>query len=375
MLELLRKLGLPTVSASTQGPAIDNVISLVHWLMLILFVGWGAYFIYTLIRFRSSQQPKADYHGVKNHYSTYAEVAVALIEVVLLIGFAFPIWASRVNDVPDTLDSIQIRVVAQQFAWNIHYPGPDNVFGSTNIDLVNDEEQNFIGLDRTDEYAKDDVVLQNQLKIPVNTPINILLSSRDVIHNFKLPELRVSQDAIPGMTIPVWFEATMTTEEFDSFANSKLTNNEPYRGGEPFSDSNNNGKYDVGEDFIDIIIENHFYDPWDYFTDKKNGKYDEGENFVDNNSNGEYDVGEDFTDKKNGKYDAGEYFVDQANNKWDPPKGFEIACAQLCGLTHSQMKGYLTIYDKDGYNAWMDQEQQFLLEEAEDEDDWGDDEW
>ncbi|GIS47697.1 MAG: hypothetical protein Ct9H90mP20_3670 [Candidatus Neomarinimicrobiota bacterium] len=75
------------------------------------FVGWGIYFIYTLIRFRLAKQPKADYHGVKNHYSTYSEVAVALIEVVLLIGFSFPIWASRVNDVPNTLDSIQIGLL------------------------------------------------------------------------------------------------------------------------------------------------------------------------------------------------------------------------------------------------------------------------
>ena len=292
MLELLRKLGLPSVSASTQGPAIDNVISLVHWLMLILFVGWGIYFIYTLIRFRSAKPPKADYHGVKNHYSTYSEVAVALIEVVLLIGFAFPIWASRVNDVPNTLDSIQIRVVAQQFAWNIHYPGPDNIFGSTSLDLVNDEEQNFIGLDRTDEHAKDDVVLQNQLKIPVNRPINILLSSRDVIHNFKLPELRVSQDAIPGMVIPVWFEATMTTEDF-----LKTIKGTPR---------------------------------------------------------------EDFEEQKPG----------------DQYKGFEIACAQLCGAQHAQMRGYLTVYDEDGYKQWMETEQEYLLEDAEgDDDDWGDDEW
>ena len=161
MLELLRKFGLPSVSASSQGPAIDNVISLVHWLMLILFVGWGAYFIYTLIRFRSSRQPKADYRGVKNHYSSYVEVAVALIEVALLIGFAFPIWASRVNDVPNSINSVQIRVIGQQYAWNIHYPGPDNVFGSTKIDLV-DEAENPIGIDRSDENAKDDVIMINQ---------------------------------------------------------------------------------------------------------------------------------------------------------------------------------------------------------------------
>jgi len=281
VLELLRKLGLPTVSASTQGPAIDNIISLVHWLMLILFVGWGIYFIYTLIRFRASKQPKADYQGVKNHYSTYAEVGVALIEVALLIGFAFPIWASRVNDVPNSLDSIQIRVVGQQFAWNIHYPGPDNIFGATKVELV-DEAENPIGLDRSDENAKDDVVTINQLHIPVNRPINVLLSTKDVIHNFKLPEFRVSQDAISGMEIPVWFKATMTTEEF---------------------------------------------------LETAKGTAREG-------------------------------------------MGFEIACAQLCGLGHYRMKGYLTVHDDKGYGEWMDEQQEYLLEElSDDEDDWGDDDW
>ena len=281
MLELLRKLGLPTVSASTQGPAIDNIISLVHWLMLILFVGWGIYFIYTLIRFRASKQPKADYQGVKNHYSTYAEVGVALIEVALLIGFAFPIWASRVNDVPNSLDSIQIRVVGQQFAWNIHYPGPDNIFGATKVELV-DEAENPIGLDRSDENAKDDVVTINQLHIPVNRPINVLLSTKDVIHNFKLPEFRVSQDAISGMEIPVWFKATMTTEEF---------------------------------------------------LETAKGTAREG-------------------------------------------MGFEIACAQLCGLGHYRMKGYLTVHDDKGYGEWMDEQQEYLLEElSDDEDYWGDDDW
>ena len=281
MLELLRKFGLPSVSASSQGPAIDNVISLVHWLMLVLFVGWGAYFIYTLVRFRASRQPKADYKGVKNHYSSYVEVAVALVEVALLIGFAFPIWASRVNDVPDSINSVQIRVIGQQYAWNIHYPGPDNIFGSTKVDLV-DEAENPIGIDRSDENAKDDIVMINQLHIPVDKPVNILLSTKDVIHNFKLPEFRVSQDAISGMEIPVWFKATMTSEEF-----LETTSGGPREG-----------------------------------------------------------------------------------------KGFEIACAQLCGLGHYRMKGYLTVHDEEGFANWMDEQQEYLLEEAGDEDDdWGDDEW
>ena len=279
MLELLQYFGLPLVNASTQGPAIDNIISIVHWLMAVLFVGWGVFFIYTLIRFRASKNPKADYHGVKSHFSSYLEIVIAVIEVGLLFGFAFPIWASRVNDVPKGSDAVQIRVVAQQFAWNIHYPGPDGVFGKSSADLV-DEAENPIGLDRSDEFAKDDIFTVNLLHIPVNTPINISLSSKDVLHSFGVPELRVKQDAVPGMEIPVWFEATMTTEEF---------------------------------------------------LETTKGSAREG-------------------------------------------KGFEIACAQLCGLGHYRMKGFLTVHENEGYAAWLDEEAEYLEEEG-DDDDWGDDDW
>ena len=246
--------------------------------MLVLFVGWGIFFIYTLLRFRESKNPKADYGGIKNHYSSYAEAGVALIEIALLFGFAFPIWASRINDVPQGPDTVQIRVIGQQFAWNIHYPGDDGVFGKTDVNLVN-EQDNPIGIDRSDDFAKDDIWTINQLHIPVNTPVNILLSTKDVIHNFKLPELRVSQDAISGMQIPVWFEATMTSEEF----------------------------------------------------------------------------------------------LEQSVGTGREGKGFQIACAQLWGLGHSKMVGYMTVHDDEGYANWLEEQKEYLLEE--DEDDWGDDEW
>ena len=138
---------------------------------------------------------------------------MALIEIALLFGFAFPIWASRINDVPQGPDTVQIRVIGQQFAWNIHYPGADGIFGDTKVELV-DEQDNPIGLDRNSEFGKDDFYTINQMHIPVDTKIRVDLSSKDVIHNFKLPELRVSQDAIPGMTIPVHFTATSTSKDF-----------------------------------------------------------------------------------------------------------------------------------------------------------------
>jgi cytochrome c oxidase subunit 2 len=176
--------------------------------MAVLFVGWGSFFIYTLIRFRASRHPRADYGGVKSHFSTYVEVGVALVEAILLVGFAIPAWANRVDDIPNESDAVVVRVIAEQFAWNAHYPGADGVFGRTDIKLV--AAENPIGLDRTDGAAKDDITTINQLNLPVNRPILIHLSSKDVIHSFSLNQMRVKQDAIPGVSFPVWFTPTKT---------------------------------------------------------------------------------------------------------------------------------------------------------------------
>ena len=212
MIDILHKLGLP-INMSVQGAAIDEINAIVHWLMLVLFVGWGIFFIVSLVKFRASKNAKADYVGVKSHLSSLLEAVVAVIEIVILFGFGFPILAARVTDVPSTSESVHLRVVAQQFAWNFHYPGPDGRFGTTNAELV-DEQENPIGLDRSSDYASDDFYTINQLHVPVNKKIRIDLTSLDVIHSFTLPELRVKQDVIPGMVIPVHFTATMTSEEF-----------------------------------------------------------------------------------------------------------------------------------------------------------------
>ena len=96
-----------------------------------------------------------------------------------------------------------MRVTGEQFAWNAHYPGNDGRFGRRDIKLVGAD--NPLGLDRTDPDAKDDITTTNQLNFPVNRPVLVHLSSKDVIHSFGLFEMRVKQDAIPGMDIPVWF--------------------------------------------------------------------------------------------------------------------------------------------------------------------------
>ena len=238
---------------------------LVHILMAVLFAGWILFFLFALYRFRRKQNPVADYKGVTGHTSTYLEIAVAVVEAVLLIGFSVPLWANRVAEFPKESDAIVVRVVGEQFAWNIHYPGPDGKFGKTDIALIN-LQTNPLGVDRSDPDAKDDITTVNQLHLPVGKPAIIKLSSKDVIHSFNLTEFRVKQDAIPGVMIPLWFVPTITTNDM---------------------------RKRLGED-----------------------------DFV-----------------------------------------YEIACAQLCGLGHYSMRGYVTIDTPESFQAWLDEEGKKLSSE------------
>jgi cytochrome c oxidase subunit II len=204
-------LGLPDL-ASAHGAALDHVIVLVHWLMLVLFVAWFAFFLFLLVRFRRGRNPKASHDGLQTHATSWLEGGVALAEAVLLIGFSIPLWSQRVDAFPAEKDATVVEVVAEQFAWNIHYPGPDGLFGQRKVELV-DPQTNPLGLDADDPAGKDDITTINQLRLPVGKPVIVHLTSKDVIHSFMLNEMRIKQDAIPGVSIPLWFEPTVTTAE------------------------------------------------------------------------------------------------------------------------------------------------------------------
>jgi cytochrome c oxidase subunit 2 len=260
-------LGLPPLAAA-HGGQIDSLIGWIHVFMLILFVGWGGFFVYTLIRFRRSRNPVASYGGAKSHTSSYLEVGVAIVEAVLLFGFAIPIWAARVDRIPPENEALVVHVTAEQFAWNVRYAGADGLFGKTDIKLI-DLQANPLGVDRSDPAGKDDVVTLNQLYLPANKPIIVKLRSKDVIHSFGVPEFRVKQDAIPGLTIPIWFVPTVTTAEMRT-----RTGNAEFQ--------------------------------------------------------------------------------------------YEIACAQLCGLGHYRMRGFVTVLAPDEFQKWMDEKVKEQIESASD---------
>ena len=200
---------------STHGGGIDAAIWWLHILMAILFVGWGAFFICTLVKFREGKNPNANPEGTKSHFSAYHEVVIVVIECVLLFALAIPLWANWVevgqaSHPPG--EALEIHVIGQQFQWNVHYPGPDGKFGKLDPKQIN-AQLNPIGVDPADPNGTDDLI-QTQLLIPVDTPILVQVTSMDVIHGFSLPVMRVKQDAVPGMSVPIGFQATMTTKAF-----------------------------------------------------------------------------------------------------------------------------------------------------------------
>ena len=207
---LTRLLGLPP-EGSAHAAAIDRVIGLEHVGMALLFVACLAYFVFVLVRFRRASQVRARYAGVHAPWSYGIAAALAVCELLLLFLFELPMWRDRVDGLPAPEQSTVVRVVAEQFAWNIHYPGADRRFGRTDIALV--APDNPLGLDRTDPSAMDDITTINQLVVPGGRPVLVHLSSKDVIHSFTLYEMRVKQDALPGTETLTWFVPTVTTAQ------------------------------------------------------------------------------------------------------------------------------------------------------------------
>lgn len=190
---------------SKHGQIGNHMLAIVHWFMLILFVGWSAFLLVILYKFRAKKNPKASYHGITSHFSTHVEIGVVIVEIVLLLGFAFPLWAQRVDEDerPTGEGVVNLRAVGYQFGWFFHYAGPDGVLGLT--DYKRYSGSNPVGLVEEDPNAADDFVVNAELVIPKDRPVVIQVTSKDVIHGLAIVPMFIQQDAIPGQEIPMWF--------------------------------------------------------------------------------------------------------------------------------------------------------------------------
>lgn len=206
MKEFLARYMPPDYSA--HGGDIDRMIVDAHWMMLVLFVFWGCFFVYALFRFRAGRHPKAQYAGLRSRWPLYTVAIVGVVELFDLFGLSIPAWAKWASPLSATSAPLEVRIIGEQFAWNVHYPGVDGIFGKSDIKLVNAD--NPLGLDPSDPHGKDDIIGLNELHLEVNRPVLIHITSKDVIHSFKLPVMRAEQDAIPGFDIPIHFTPIRT---------------------------------------------------------------------------------------------------------------------------------------------------------------------
>jgi cytochrome c oxidase subunit 2 len=191
---------------STHGAGIDQLIYVIHIFMVVLFVAWGIFLLYCLFKYRKRPGRSASYQSNTSKLPKYAEIGVVLVEVFLLVGLSFPIWSRYKRDFPDPKNSLEVRVLAQQFVWNIHYPGEDKKFGRADSQFMSDS--NPLGIDPKDPASADDFFTVNQFHFPVDKPVIAYITSKDVIHSFGVPVLRLKQDAVPGLTVPIHFAAT-----------------------------------------------------------------------------------------------------------------------------------------------------------------------
>lgn len=174
---------LPEGVSSYSGE-IDGLFRLILWITGIIFVLVETLLLFFLFRYRHRDGHRAHYTHGNNRLEVIWTIVPAVICVVLAL-LSRRSWAEIKQRMPQ--DAMPIEITAEQFAWNIRYPGADGKFGTA-----------------------DDIVTLNQLHFPVGRPVVVTLHSKDVIHSFFLPEFRVKQDAVPGMSTRIWFDATRT---------------------------------------------------------------------------------------------------------------------------------------------------------------------
>ena len=191
-----------TPIASNWG-TMDNTVTLTFVVTGIGFVLVNGFIAYCVIKFRNKQGRRAKYEpeSVKLEYWL---TGLTTVGVAAMLAPGLFIWADVVTP-PD--DAMEIEVLARQWNWSYRLPGDDGKLGA--VDVSHTSADNPLGIDPTDPFGKDDVVVYDPvLHLEVNQPVTFLLRSTDVLHNFTVPQFRVKMDFVPGQVSYIWAEPT-----------------------------------------------------------------------------------------------------------------------------------------------------------------------
>ena len=183
--------------------AIDDTINISLWVVGTVFVAVSLFLAFVVFKYRYSKDRRADYEPENSKLEAWLTV-VTTIGVAAMLAPGLVVWGEFIT-VPENSEIVE--VVGQQWHWSYRLPGKDGKLGKSAIKLVS--EENPFGLDINDINGADDLLVNsNELHLLIEQPVKILLRSKDVLHNFAVPQFRVKMDLVPGSTTFVWFTPT-----------------------------------------------------------------------------------------------------------------------------------------------------------------------
>lgn len=186
---------------------IDTTILITFWITGIVYVAVILFMAYCVYRYRHRKDRRADYEPEMTKLEMWLTVLTA-VGVAGLLTPGLMAWDEFVT-VPKDVDNIE--VVGKQWEWSFRLPGKDGVLGTTDPKHISDD--NPFGLNPKDPHGQDDVLIEgDDLHLPLDRPVKVLLRSADVLHDFYVPQFRAKMDMMPGMVTFFWFTPTRTGE-------------------------------------------------------------------------------------------------------------------------------------------------------------------
>ncbi len=197
-------------AASDFGPNYDRMMGITLAIIFFVQVVTQALLHYFGYRYRGEKGKKALFYADNDRL----EAIWTLIPVVVLAGliiYGLGAWID-ITDINDEGDPLEVELYAQQFNWTARYGGQDNVLGSASVRLIDIDRANVLGLDESDPYSSDDIIVK-ELHLPVGRKVNFKMRSQDVLHSAYMPHFRAQMNCVPGMVTQFSFTPTVTTEE------------------------------------------------------------------------------------------------------------------------------------------------------------------
>lgn len=182
---------------------MDDTLMITFVVTGIVFVAINLFMAYAVIRFRHREGIKAVYEP-ENKTLEWWLTGLTTVGIVIMLAPGLVVLADFVHA---PKDASVIEVVGKQWQWSFRFPGKDGVLGNVKPRLISFE--NPFGLNAEDPNGQDDVLVQsNELHLPIDKPVQVLLRSKDVLHDFYVPNFRVKMDAVPGIITSLWFTPT-----------------------------------------------------------------------------------------------------------------------------------------------------------------------